>query len=77
MNNSQSPKIGQTIYWKCEPYKRPSFIASGVIRNIIYPNDLSLVKKLTLVMIEVTSEQYKDVYPGRKRTTIALCNVLK
>lgn len=61
-------KVGDVVKWECHPFDGSGkFIAEGIIRKV------SEFK----VSIEVITERYRKAFPGRKRTTIVIHNIIK
>lgn len=68
-------KIDDLVRWKCSPYNEEPFIAEGVVRGWKKTTFGSVVKAIG-VWIEPIG-LYKDFFPNRKTTFIAIHNLKK
>jgi len=65
-------KVGDVVRWNCKPFNGKAFIAEGIVRDIQYSTFASK-RRANCLKIEPVGE-YREVYRGRKTTTIAAYN---
>ena len=67
--------IGQLVHWRCNPYSWESFIAEGIVRKISKASLGNVRFNIGSVQVEPLG-QYRKVFPRRKKTTIAIHNLI-